>query len=331
VVLGNTIRAIAGNDIQALLQIAADLVDAGQDLENFLRRLLGQFRNLLVLKSGVSDPALLGVPESLVADLRTQSELFSREDLLRLFEAFLRIEEDLKRGTQKRFLLEVGLIELAHVSRMRALEDLIADFQRMVEPDVPAGSPVRPATGTAVQAPPMADPGSSASRPPAAGSPPPARRRTAPEPSPPPAGEPTREIELPDRPQDGESPHGLLLRIASVVQKESLESLMHSLSGAEVQGDVVTLGPGSSTEFSRRQIRENLALISEAASRVLGQPVKVRLGTTAGRSKNSAPAPQPPPPAAVKMDPLERAKREPVVRSFLDVFPGPIKAEDMEK
>jgi len=28
---------------------------------------------------------------------------------------------------------------------------------------------------------------------------------------------------------------------------------------------------------------------------------------------------------------LERAKREPIVRSFLDVFPGPVTAEDIDK
>ena len=106
---------------------------------------------------------------------------------------------------------------------------------------------------------------------------------------------------------------------------------MHSLAGAEVRGELVTLDPGSSTEFLRRQIRENLALISHAASEVLGQPVKVHLGTMAGPAKALAPAPPPPPSASATADALERAKREPVVRSFLDVFPGPVKAEDLEK
>ena len=106
---------------------------------------------------------------------------------------------------------------------------------------------------------------------------------------------------------------------------------MQSLAGAAVRGDLVTLDPGSSTEFLRRQIRENLALIAQAASQVLGRPVKVHLGAVTGPAKVSAPAPQPPPPAGSMLDPLERAKREPVVRSFLDVFPGPVKAEDLEK
>jgi hypothetical protein len=106
---------------------------------------------------------------------------------------------------------------------------------------------------------------------------------------------------------------------------------MQSLAGAEVRGDVVTLDPGSSTEFLRRQVRDNLTLVSEAASQVLGRPVKAQLGSTAGPARVPEPALQPAAPAISKSDPLERAKREPVVRSFLDVFPGPVKAEDLEK
>ena len=72
--------------------IVADLADAGQDLQNFCRRLLGQFRNLMVLKAGVSDVAVLGIPESMLPDLTAQADLFSREDLLRLFDVLLKVE-----------------------------------------------------------------------------------------------------------------------------------------------------------------------------------------------------------------------------------------------
>jgi len=116
-VLSETVRAIGSGDIDAILKVVAGQVETGQDLQNFCRRLLGQFRNLMVVKAGVSDTALLGVPESLLLDLRSQAELFSKEDLLRLFDAFLRVEADLRYATQVRFQLEMGLIELAQITR----------------------------------------------------------------------------------------------------------------------------------------------------------------------------------------------------------------------
>ena len=62
-----TARAIAANDVDTVLQVVSDLVESGQDLQNFCRRLLAHIRNLMVLRAGVSDPGVLGVPESLIA------------------------------------------------------------------------------------------------------------------------------------------------------------------------------------------------------------------------------------------------------------------------
>jgi PAS domain-containing protein len=101
------VRAIAESDTDRILRVVAELDETGQDFQNFCRRLLGHFRNLMVLKAGVLDTSVLGVPESLIPDLREQADRFSREDLLRLFEALLKIETDLKYATQIRFQLEM--------------------------------------------------------------------------------------------------------------------------------------------------------------------------------------------------------------------------------
>ncbi|MDR0310001.1 MAG: DNA polymerase III subunit gamma/tau [Acidobacteriota bacterium] len=163
-VLGRTVRAIAENNPTELLEVVAGLAEAGQDLNNFCRRLSGQFRNLMVLKAGVSDTALLGVPESLLPELREQSELFSREELIRLFDTFQKIETGMKYATQVRFQLEMGLIELAHAARLRPIEDLIAEFSAFADDDDDAASaapPPRPEKSSA--------PAASTAPPPAAG------------------------------------------------------------------------------------------------------------------------------------------------------------------
>ncbi len=310
-VLADAVKAIAGNSAEEILRIVGDLAESGQDLRNFCRRLLTQFRNLMVLKAGVLDPGLLGVPESQIPSLQQQAALFSREDLLRLFNALMKIETDLVHATQVRFELEMGLIELGHISRLRALEDVIADFSALADGEGSA----RTAAGSA-----------------------PLPRAAAPRPSenpPAPAAEPVAADPATAHPE-GESKRGLLLRIASQVGKEPLESNLQSMAGAEVQGDVLILDAGSSPEFLRRQIRDNLPAISDAASSVLGRTVVARVAGEAGpRSAQPNPAPAALPAAAASQapppsDPMERARREPVVRSFLDVFPGPAKAEDLK-
>jgi DNA polymerase-3 subunit gamma/tau len=319
--LEGTVRAIAANDADKIFSIVNDLTAAGQDLQNFCRRLLNQFRDLMVLKAGVSDIAVLGIPESMLPNLKAQADLFSREDLLRLFDYLIKVEANLRHATQMRFQLEMGLVELAQLPRMRPLEDLIADFTRLVE----AGPPQETSVAR------RAAPTQSADRPAAPNSPapPPAQH-----PSPPAAT-----VVSPDTPTAGVIPSGaalegsrrqLLEQIAAAVPKESLEPLLHSLAGASLDENRVILDPGPSlTDFVRRQLRDNLAMISAAASRVIGRAVQVQLEDPVP----NASVPQPPVEAArqpAEMDVLEIARREPVVQSFLDAFPGPVKAEKIK-
>ncbi|MEJ2245088.1 MAG: hypothetical protein P8Y80_03215, partial [Acidobacteriota bacterium] len=130
-ILSRIVKAIANNDVAAILGQVGELAEAGQDLKGFCRTLISQFRNLMVLKAGIADPALLGIPETLLPDLREQAALFSKEDLLRLFETTLKIDSSMRNATQIRFLLEMGLLELAYAARLKSIEDLIAEFSSL--------------------------------------------------------------------------------------------------------------------------------------------------------------------------------------------------------
>jgi DNA polymerase III subunit gamma/tau len=345
-VLGKTTRAIAASDAGAILDTVAALVESGQDLQNFSRRLLSHFRNLMVLKAGVTDASVIGMPESQVAQARTQAELFSREELLRSFDALLKVENELKQATQIRFQLEMGLLEVAQLPKLRSLEELIADFTRLVRGEPVTGPPAGGGTGRPAApeprpetplersgAPPQRSEPAPRSDPPA-----PPRRAAAPPP------EPVAAAESPaPAPDSTESaPSGgkeLLQRIADALQRPSLETHLHGLSGAELQGDEVHIDLQPLNEFLRRQIRDAGAALSAAASTVIGRPVRVVLVQGTSPSSPPAASQQPvrraaPPPVSLPSDsddPLERAKREPVVQSFLEMFPGPVKAEKIDQ
>ncbi len=326
-VLSRTVRAIAANDLESMLKVVGELVEAGQDLNNFVRRLAGQFRNLMVMKAGIAEPALLGVPESLLAELQEQAGLFSREDMLRIFDGFQRVETAMKYATQVRFQLEMGLIELAHLARLRPLEDLIAEFRGGSERDAlrktadrpePASPPnVRP-----TERPPAANMRQGATRAPDAGKDPAPATREIPA-SQPPASAPVSAPPV-------REPREFLIEIASAVGRESLEALLLNLGGARLEGDRVVLESGASNEFSRRQISENLPAISQAASRIVGNTVTAVLVGTDPIQPAPSPLPRPGRLTPPEGDLLEKAKREPIVKSFLDVFPGPVKAEKID-
>jgi len=323
--LSQTVRAIASTDLPVLLKIVAELVESGQDLTNFCRRLSGQFRNLMVMKAGIADPALLGIPESVLPELREQAELFSREDLLRLFDAFQKIETGMKYATQVRFQLEMGLIELAQIAKLRPLEDLVSEFAAITsgENNPPSGNaPSTPGSGGMMRMPRrVSEPvPKSPSVPP---TPVPSKAEKVESENPIPAPLVEAAVRAPAK-----DPREFLLQIGSAVGRESLESCLHNFSGARVEGNRIILDPGKTSEFVRRQIRENLSDITLAASRLLGTAVKVEVEEPEKRT--------PAKPEVIKNNPssgddlLEKVKKEPVIRSFLDVFPGPVKAEKID-
>jgi DNA polymerase III gamma/tau subunit len=267
----------------------------------------------------------------MLPDLTEQAGLFSREDLLRLFDVLLKVEADLKHATQTRFQLEMGLIELAQIPRMRSLEELIADFARLVEggahPGISAPRAVAPAS--AVSHPAGARSGTT---PPAKESnrtaAPPARNAVATDRAP--AVPPTPVAASMPAPEGTSGAPTLLEQIAAAVQRGALESILHSLAGARLQGNSVILDLGQSpNEFLRRQLKDNLADIAQAASAVVGRTVQVLLDevqTDAPRSQSGLAAAREP----SEEDVLERAKKDPVVQSFLKTFPGPVKAEKLK-
>ncbi len=229
-------------------------------------------------------------------------------------------------ASQLRFQLEMGLIELSHISRLRPIEDLIAEFSAAEG----TSSPRKPGVSSVPA--PAAPVTSSVS--PAAVNPAPRRpvapakekfavpepERTAP--SMPPAEE-ANETAAPIA-----DPRNFLFKIAAAVGRESLESLLQTLEGASLKGEQVVLQTGSANEFVRRQIKDNLPAITQAAIRVVGSKVAVVLGEPIAQPGQNPQGMQNA--QSSDSDLLEKAKREPIVKSFLDVFPGPVKAEKID-
>jgi hypothetical protein len=207
---------------------------------------------------------------------------------------------------------------------MRSLEDLIADFSRFVEGEAPrstAGSPPAAPVSAGNRAPAPKD-AAALSR---------DRARTAN----PGAHSAVTEssvltaaavpVAAPESARQEAEGGTLLARIAAAVQKDSLQPLLNSVAGARLEGESVILDMGpSANEFLRKQVKENLTGIAQAASIVTGCAVRVFL--------DEAPAGTvvPPPRSSNEEDVLDRAKKAPGVQSFLDQFPGPVKAEKLK-
>lgn len=133
--------AVLNKEGENLLVMIDRLVDTGLDLQNFCRKLIAHFRNLLIIKVAGADESLLAVPKSEHDSLIGQAQNFSEEDLLRFYDLLSKTESELKWSTQPRFHLEVGLLKLVQLRKLPSLEDLIKKFNSVLknpkEPESP--------------------------------------------------------------------------------------------------------------------------------------------------------------------------------------------------
>ncbi len=129
--LGKFVEAIANQDTAGTINLVEEIFSRGYDLRNFTRELMAYVRHLLVVKSGVTSGELLGVADIEISKLAALAARFSEEDLVRCFHLLAETEKEVKDSPHPRFQLEIGLVKLAHVSRLRTLAELIERLEAL--------------------------------------------------------------------------------------------------------------------------------------------------------------------------------------------------------
>lgn len=118
------VSAVADKNSAAVLGVVDELIARGHDLRNFARDLLSLFRDLLVLKVG-GQPSLIENSILTADEMQRCAEPFSETDFLRFFNSLSDTEGKLRDAVQPRFALEIGLVKLVEMSRVRTVESLL--------------------------------------------------------------------------------------------------------------------------------------------------------------------------------------------------------------
>ena len=122
----DAVAAVADEDAGAVFELAGRFVEAGYDLRLVCRELSRAVRDLLVLSidsSRADDPEIVGEGErDRLVDL---AQRFSREDLLRAFDALTRAETEIRSAAQPRYHLEMALLRWMHLRKLVPLTDLL--------------------------------------------------------------------------------------------------------------------------------------------------------------------------------------------------------------
>jgi DNA polymerase-3 subunit gamma/tau len=139
------VDVVAREDAPAVFDLAARVVESGQDLKHVCRELARLVRDLMILQI---DPSRTQDPEFALegdrARLDALAAAFSREDLLRAFDLIAKLEADLRFATQPRYHLEMALLRWIHLRRLVPLTELMSGAGA----DKLAAPSARPALGS---------------------------------------------------------------------------------------------------------------------------------------------------------------------------------------
>ena len=171
--------AVLAGNAHRCLELVAEVVHGGRDVNRLARDLVEHFRNLLVARLAGGDGArgaepssgssarLLDLPDQEIADLAAQSRPVSIETLLDYFDFMAAGDEEISRSPTPRFTLESVLVRLAALPQSLPVSQLIERLERLEGYPSPSrgegvGAPVKekaapaPRAAAAVEAPPSA-------------------------------------------------------------------------------------------------------------------------------------------------------------------------------
>ncbi|HEY3177050.1 MAG TPA: DNA polymerase III subunit gamma/tau [Candidatus Polarisedimenticolia bacterium] len=303
------IEAIGRHDAAGTLAIVERLSEAGADLTHFAREALARVRDVMVCKAaGARAAAALSMSPEEGGDAGRLAELFSQDALLRLIHAMLDLADRIRRDEQPRFLLEAAALRMIRLADLAPIEDLLRRIEGIAP--VAATAPRLPKPTAA----PPASSGPSGPRNgglggPAGGGPPSSSRAESPQPAA--SREATR----------------LLQRLSD--RKVSLAAFLNQARGLRLEGDafIVTIQPKQGFIRAALESPENLEVIREEASALLGRPAVVRVEeeALAADDLSAVEGGQAGDDASRRRERLiDEALKEPAVRAVMDMFKGQI-------
>lgn len=291
-VLFEVADVVVARDVAGCFRLVAQLAESGVDVPEFVRELVGHFRDLYVTMAAGDPTGLVDATNEDVAKLVRQSREYGPERLARSLELLGRLESDLRWAADPRLSLEVALVRLTRPQGELTLEALDERLAAL-EAAAGAGATGAPAIGTS-------DRSSAASAQPASRSvvasdaqrspsPPP---RPAPTPSTPPsasssgASASARPAAAGDSPKDPPPPRAALdrakarrawpLAIAEFKKLKPTRSQLFNGAEVDVDGDelVVEFPPDAAVPLELAGEQETLEALRRALQAVLGvQPV----------------------------------------------------------
>ena len=136
--LEQMMQAVERGSSEEVLRLADKLISEGQNPIHFARQMVRFLRNAIVAKVAGGESELLQISSDERQRVARVADSFTEEDLARYLQIMLRTHSELGYKQEQRFHLELGLLKMAHASRLLPLEQLLSEAGA-AEGGLPAG------------------------------------------------------------------------------------------------------------------------------------------------------------------------------------------------
>jgi DNA polymerase-3 subunit gamma/tau len=334
------IRAVMAQDTPAALRVVARLLDQGHDLKTYCAEVVESLRNLLVMSvtSPQEWPALIEAPAEELAQLASDRDALTPEQLQHLFAIFVQAEDGLRLSAHPRFLLETAAVKATRLLRQQGIPSAhpvrtaSADQPPEAVPSRPKQSsgPARSLSATSSSPVSEASPASAA---------PPNRRLS----SMAPAGDAPRPTKTPTTDSGPVAPRepassagsGNDHAVSVALNWEHVqEEVGHTLPNVApfldmgrligIEGNVITIGFAKQATVARAMLEkpDNIQSLASLCERLSGQAVRLRI---VEQAESDPPRPTMAQIRAAKEQEqrlvlFEQARAHPVVKRALEIF-----------
>jgi len=125
------LEAILAREARVVLQDVSHVFQRGHDTRELCRQLLEHVRDVIVVKTASDIPGAVDRSPSAMEGLRKLAKQTSVEELHLLFELLTETEARVRDSAQPMWVLEVALLKLASLPRLRTVSSLIARLETL--------------------------------------------------------------------------------------------------------------------------------------------------------------------------------------------------------
>ena len=141
-VFSQLLRKVINGDVTGAIRTLEDLITGGRELSQFVGDFTWYMRNLLLVKTSENPEEAIDVSSENLKLLKEESQMVDTETLMRYIRVFSDLSSQIRYATQKRVLIEIGLIKLCRPA-METNLDSVLDRLRVLEQRIDEGAIVQ--------------------------------------------------------------------------------------------------------------------------------------------------------------------------------------------